>query len=234
MNKQAGAILMPDSDKAVRLLLADDDAVLRDSLREQLEIEDEYCVEEASDGRAAIETCKKQEFDLVILDLGLADADGREVFRHLRASGYTAPIILLTNLEATTDSSLDAYSCVIKPFKYSGLRRMIHDLLAARSRESSFAIGPWLLHPSARTLTQPGAPTIRLTDKEVAILLYLSHVGDVVTSRDVLLHEVWGYNPDVTTHTVETHVYRLRQKIEPDPSRARILLTETGGYRLAI
>ena len=73
---------------------------------------------------------------------------------------------------------------------------------------------------------------VRLTEKETAILKYLYRAGAKVVGRDVLLAEVWGYNSGVTTHTLETHIYRLRQKIEKDPSNAEILVTETGGYRL--
>ena len=74
---------------------------------------------------------------------------------------------------------------------------------------------------------------IRLTEKETNILKYLYRAGAKAVSREELLAEVWGYNAGVTTHTLETHVYRLRQKIEPDPGNARLLLTEAGGYRLA-
>ena len=73
---------------------------------------------------------------------------------------------------------------------------------------------------------------VRLTEKEAAIIKYLYRAGDKVISRDTLLEEVWGYNSGVTTHTLETHVYRLRQKIERDPSKAEILVTESGGYKL--
>jgi DNA-binding response OmpR family regulator len=73
---------------------------------------------------------------------------------------------------------------------------------------------------------------VRLTEKEAAILKYLYRAGPEVVGREVLLHEVWGYSEGITTHTLETHVYRLRQKIERDPSQAEILLTEAGGYRL--
>ena len=76
-----------------------------------------------------------------------------------------------------------------------------------------------------------GAKRVRLTEKETNILKYLQRAGGTV-SREVLLHEVWGYNPAVSTHTLETHIYRLRQKIEKDPSHAQLLLTESGGYRL--
>ena len=75
---------------------------------------------------------------------------------------------------------------------------------------------------------------IRLTEKETNILKFLYRANDSVVARDTLLHEVWGYNAGVTTHTLETHIYRLRQKIEPNPSEARLLVTESGGYRLVI
>jgi DNA-binding response OmpR family regulator len=73
---------------------------------------------------------------------------------------------------------------------------------------------------------------VRLTEKETSILKYLCRIGNKVVPRDVLLSEVWGYNAGVTTHTLETHIYRLRQKIEADPSNAVLLVTEPGGYRL--
>ena len=73
---------------------------------------------------------------------------------------------------------------------------------------------------------------VRLTEKETSILKYLYRAGNKVVTRDILLNEVWGYNAGVTTHTLETHIYRLRQKIETEPSDAKILITEPGGYRL--
>jgi DNA-binding response OmpR family regulator len=82
-------------------------------------------------------------------------------------------------------------------------------------------------------LLEPSGGKIRLTEKETAILKYLYRAGDRIVTRDVLLSEVWGYNSGVTTHTLETHIYRLRQKIERDPSHAELLITEAGGYKLA-
>jgi DNA-binding response OmpR family regulator len=103
-----------------------------------------------------------------------------------------------------------------------------------RSDDAIFTIGPYTFQPSAKLLVDNETnKKVRLTDKETAILKYLYRSGDRVVGRDVLLDEVWGYNAGVTTHTLETHVYRLRQKIERDPSNARILLTEPGGYRLS-
>jgi DNA-binding response OmpR family regulator len=97
-----------------------------------------------------------------------------------------------------------------------------------------FTIGPYTFQPANKLLldNENNDKKVRLTDKEAAILKYLFRKSDRVVGRDVLLDEVWGYNAGVTTHTLETHVYRLRQKIERDPSNARILVTEAGGYRL--
>ena len=97
----------------------------------------------------------------------------------------------------------------------------------------TFAIGPYTFQPAMKMLIDENEKKIRLTEKETNILKYLYRAESGVVARDTLLHEVWGYNAGVTTHTLETHIYRLRQKIEPDPSNARILVTESGGYRLA-
>ena len=101
------------------------------------------------------------------------------------------------------------------------------------SEDAVFTIGPYLFRPSVRLLLQPARNRkIRLTDKETSILKFLYRAGGKTVPRQVLLNEVWGYSSAVTTHTLETHIYRLRQKAEPDPSQPRLLLTESGGYRL--
>lgn len=92
-------------------------------------------------------------------------------------------------------------------------------------------IGPWHFDPAARLLEDAAGRRVRLTDKETAILAHLRQAGGVV-GRDALLAEVWGYSSAVTTHTLETHIYRLRRKIEADPAHAALLVTEGGGYRL--
>ena len=101
------------------------------------------------------------------------------------------------------------------------------------SEDAVFNIGPYSFRPGAKLLVDAGGrKKVRLTEKETAILKYLYRAGHRIIGRDILLNEVWGYNSGVTTHTLETHVYRLRQKIERDPGRAEILVTEPGGYRL--
>jgi DNA-binding response OmpR family regulator len=123
---------------------------------------------------------------------------------------------------------------VTKPFKFNVLLARIRAHLRnhAQSEDAVFKIGQYTFRPSAKLLSGPSNTKVRLTEKETSILKFLYRAGDKVVGRDVLLHEVWGYNPAVTTHTLETHIYRLRQKIEKDPSQAELLITETGGYKL--
>ena len=177
--------------------------------------------------------------DLILLDLDLPDMDGREACRLLRSGGVTTPIIMLTAQSSDSDTVLGlesgANDYVTKPFRFAVLLARIRAHLRSheQSEDAVFAIGPYEFRPAAKVLLDPKGRKIRLTEKETNILKYLYRAGEKPVSREELLAEVWGYNAGVTTHTLETHVYRLRQKIEPDPSNARLLLTEAGGYRLA-
>ena len=165
--------------------------------------------------------------------------DGREVCRLMRRGGVRAPILMLTGADTEADTILGldsgANDYITKPFKLGVLLARIRSQLRqhARSEDAVFTIGPYTFRPATKSLVddETGAK-VRLTEKESAILKFLIHAGERVTSRDVLLNEVWGYNSGVTTHTLESHVYRLRQKIERDPSNAELLVTEAGGYRL--
>jgi DNA-binding response OmpR family regulator len=166
--------------------------------------------------------------------------DGREVCRLMRRGGVKSPIIMLTGADTDADTILGldagANDYITKPFRLGVLlaRLRAHIRQHERSDDAVFNIGPYSFQPGAKLLLETETnKKVRLTDKEAAILKYLYRTGGKVIGRDVLLDEVWGYNAGVTTHTLETHVYRLRQKIEEDPSNARILLTEPGGYRLA-
>ncbi len=222
------------------LLLVDDDDALRESLRDQLQLHEEFNIQEASSGAEALELAKGSNHELMILDVGLPDMDGRDVCRLMRRAGVNAPIIMLTGADTEADTILGldsgANDYVTKPFKLGVLLARIRAQLRQheRSEDAIFTIGPYSFRPAAKIMIDPenGDRKIRLTEKETAILKYLFRVAENVIGRDVLLNEVWGYNSGVTTHTLETHVYRLRQKIERDPSNAEILVTEPGGYRL--
>jgi len=224
---------------AKKILLVDDEEPLRASLAEQLELHDEFMTAQCGDGAEAVEQAKSQHYDLILLDVGLGDLDGREVCKMMRKGGVKCPIIMLTAADSDADTILGlesgANDYVTKPFKFAVLLARIRSHLRQheQSEDAVFAIGPYTFRPSAKILlNNDNQQKVRLTEKETSILKYLYRAGDKVVSRDILLNEVWGYNAGVTTHTLETHIYRLRQKIEADPSNAEILVTEPGGYKL--
>ena len=223
-----------------RILLVDDDDDLREALGEQLVTTEDFDVFEAATGANALEKIKGGHFDLVILDVGLPDTDGRELCRLMRKQGVRCPVVMLTGQDSDADTILGldagANDYVTKPFRFPVLLARIRAQLRIheQSEDAVFHVGPYTFKPAQKVLIDESDRKIRLTEKETNILKFLYRSPDGVVPRDVLLHEVWGYNAGVTTHTLETHIYRLRQKIEPDPSRARLLVTESGGYRLAV
>jgi DNA-binding response OmpR family regulator len=220
------------------ILLVDDDDDLREALAEQLVMTEDFEVFEADCGTAAMSRIKEQLYDLIILDVGLPDTDGRELCRLMRKQGVKAPVLMLTGHDSDADTILGldagANDYVTKPFKFPVLLARIRAQLRQheQSEDAVFNLGPYTFKPSMKLLVTEDDKKIRLTEKETNILKFLYRSTDGVVARDTLLHEVWGYNAGVTTHTLETHIYRLRQKIEPDPSNARLLVTESGGYRL--
>ena len=222
-----------------RLLLVDDDAAFVETLAGQLQRDEGFAVATAATGRGALDALKEGYADVILLDVGLPDMDGREVCRLIRRAGIKTPVIMLTGADTDADAiqglESGASDYVTKPFKLGVLLARIraHIRQHELSDDAVFAVGPYTFQPSARMLVhKDSGKKVRLTDKEAAILKYLYRVGARPVPRDVLLGEVWGYNAGVTTHTLETHVYRLRQKIEADPGKAELLVTEPGGYRL--
>lgn len=224
---------------ARKVLLVEDDEALRESLSEQLDRHGEFRTTAAASGGGALEDTRSEHYELVLLDIGLPDMDGREVCRMMRHVGVKCPIIMLTGADSDADTILGlesgANDYITKPFKIGVLVARMRAQIRQheQSEDAVFNIGPYVFRPGAKLLTEEErGHKVRLTEKETSVLRYLYRAGPQAVSRDTLLSEVWGYNAAVTTHTLETHIYRLRQKIEPDPSRARILITEPGGYRL--
>jgi DNA-binding response OmpR family regulator len=196
-------------------------------------------VVEADGATTALETAQKDSFDVVILDVGLPDMDGRDVCRLMRKQGVKCPIIMLTGADTDADTILGldagANDYITKPFRLGVLlaRLRAHLRQHEQSEDAVFTVGPYSFQPAAKMLVESETDKkVRLTDKETNIIKFLYRANGKVVGRDTLLDEVWGYNAGVTTHTLETHVYRLRQKIEKDPSNAQILVTEPGGYKL--
>ena len=226
---------MPNTRK---ILIVDDDPELRDALTEQLSLYEEYEAVAAENGSKGVQAAKAEHIDLVIMDVGLPDIDGREAVRILRRNGFKAPIIMLTGHDTDSDTILGlesgANDYVTKPFRFPVLLARIRTLLRQyeTSEDAVFTIGPYSFRPSSKLLLNPKGSKVRLTEKESSILRYLYRAGRQPVSRETLLREVWAYNSGVTTHTLETHIYRLRQKIEKDAAAPAILVTVGGGYKL--
>ncbi|HCH99244.1 MAG TPA: DNA-binding response regulator, partial [Alphaproteobacteria bacterium] len=215
-----------------RILLVDDDPALRETLAEQLGFQEEYTVGQAENGAEAVKAIDADHFDAIVLDVGLPDMDGRDLCKLMRRRGVKAPIIMLTGQDSDADAILGldagANDYITKPFRFNVFMARIRAQLRTheQSDDAVFNVGPYAFLPAAKMLTNSETDRkIRLTEKETAILKFLYRAGGKVVSRDTLLDEVWGYNAGVNTHTLETHVYRLRQKIEPDPQQNVILIT---------
>ena len=221
-----------------KILIVDDDTELRQALAEQLALHEEFSPEQAETALKGIAQTRSAQPDLVIMDVGLPDLDGREAVKILRKDGFKNPIILLTGQASDSDTVLGlesgANDYVNKPFRFAVLLARIRAHLRQHeaSDDAILQVGNYTFRPSSKHLVNPKGGKLRLTEKETAILRFLYRAGQQVVTRDVLLREVWGYNANVTTHTLETHIYRLRQKIEADPANATLLLTEAGGYKL--
>lgn len=221
-----------------RILVVDDDDLLRESLVEQLSLYEEFELLDEPTATKGVQRARAEPTDLLIMDVTLPDMDGREAVKLLRKGGFKAPIIMLTGHDSESDTILGleagANDYVTKPFRFAVLLARIRAQLRQfeQSEDATFSIGRYTFRPSAKLLLDERGQKIRLTEKETSILKFLYRAGERVVGRDVLLHEVWGYNSGVTTHTLETHIYRLRQKIEREPSIAELLVTEAGGYKL--
>ena len=220
------------------ILIVDDDEDLRDALVEQLALYEEFNVATEASATKGIATARAEQIDLLLMDVGLPDMDGREAVKILRKGGFKAPIIMLTGHDTDSDTILGlesgANDYVAKPFRFAVLLARLRAQLRTheQSEDAVFNIGHYVFRPSQKLLTTEDGSKVRLTEKETAIMKYLYRAEQKVIGRDELLEQVWGYNSGVTTHTLETHIYRLRQKIERDPSNAELLVTEAGGYKL--
>jgi len=221
-----------------KILVVDDDDDLRQSLQEQLAAVDEFKVLTAESAAKGFDLIKNDPPDLVVLDVGLPDMDGREMCKRLRKHGFKKPILMLTGNSSDADQILSfdsgANDYVTKPFKFAVLLARIRVQMRQHehSEDAVLAIGPYSFKPAAKTLLTEKGTKIHLTEMEVLMLKHLYGARGRAVTREEMLKEVWGYNSGVTSHTLGTHVYRLRQKIEKDASHPELLLTEDGGYKL--
>ena len=223
---------------STKILLINNDKDLGEALAFQLTLDKKYEIVETSGETSAFSQINNNFCDLVIVNSQSSALNGYNLIKSLRLAGFKKPIIMLikqnSNLDIADDQNRKADEYINKPFRYPVLLKSIETQLHKfkKSENTKYSIGNYIFKPKSKILESNKKRSIRLTEKENNILKFLyKHIGNIV-SRETLLHEVWGYNSKVTTHTLETHIYRLRQKIEDDPSEACLLITETGGYKL--
>jgi DNA-binding response OmpR family regulator len=222
-----------------KILIIDDDKDLRDSLKENLSLHDRFEVMTAETGVEGIELVKSGRYELVLFDVALPDMDGRDAVRYLRSSGLRTPIIMLTG-KGLSDSDeilgLDAGAndYITKPFKFPILLARIRAQIRQREQGPTevFPIGPYSFRPASKLLVDERGRKIRLTEKEILILRHLYWAGNRTVPREMLLRGVWGDDVPLDGHMLETHIYRLRQKVEKNPARAEFLVTDGSGYKL--
>jgi len=232
-----------DSTEQARRVLLIGQALAYDDDGLQQIIDGPYFTFELTDSAAtglAKATSKARQFDAILIATDLPDGDGADLCSRLRERCVTTPVILLSqdSSEDEVVRGLDAGAndYVSAPFRRNEMVARLHAHIRAYevSEDAVLKIGPFHFRPAGRLLhnTQSGE-RVRLTEKEASVLKYLYRATSPVT-RHTLLHEVWGYNARTTTHTVETHIYRLRRKLEPNPNRISLLVNTDGGYRLCM
>ena len=223
---------------STKILLINNDKDLGEALAFQLTLDKKYEIVETSGETSAFSQINNNFCDLVIVNSQSSALKGYNLTKSLRLAGYKKPIIMLinqnSNLDIPDNQNHKADEYIIKPFRYMELLKSIETHLNRfkKSENTQYSIGNYTFKPNSKILESNKNKSIRLTEKENNILKFLyKNLGNTV-NRETLLHEVWGYNSKVTTHTLETHIYRLRQKIEDNPSNACFLITEPGGYKL--
>jgi DNA-binding response OmpR family regulator len=221
------------------VLIVEDDEALRETLADHLLDEHGFATLVAGTLGEAQAIIGDRDVDVVLLDVRMPDGDGRDFCTKLRRQGYNMPIIMLTGSDAEADVvrglESGANDYVAKPFRSKELVARLRAQLRAfdETEDAAFAIGPYKFRPSAKQLEDMERKhRIKLTDKEAAILKHLYRSQARAIDRQSLLREIWGYNSAMTSHTLETHIYRLRQKMEPDPTKPIMVITESGAYRL--
>jgi two-component system alkaline phosphatase synthesis response regulator PhoP len=213
-----------------RILIVEDDPAMSVALRDGFEFE-KYRVEMAGDGEEGLRLANRGDHDLIVLDVMLPRKSGLDVCKELRQNGSRTPVIMLTargqEIDKIVGLKLGADDYVTKPFSFMELLARVEAVLRRVHRTTAgdeFAFGDVKLDFRTYQASKSGG-AIELTPREFRILRYFIDHSEQVVSREALLNHVWGYDSSAFTRTVDTHMARLRQKVESTPSEPRHLLT---------
>ena len=213
--------------ETVRVLLLDGDSLLRPALADQLRRLG-FAVEEAATVGAAREAASRA--DVLLVGTGPTGASEQEA-----RPGWPVPVLALVDATAGEEAGAmrpAGAEILPRPFRLGDLSARL-TALAQGGPPREWRIGAWRLHPSSRTAEDAEGQRVRLTETEVSLLAYFCRAGGRVVPRGELLARVLGYAGDTQTHTLETHVYRLRRKLRAAPGQPPLLVKESEGYRLA-
>ena len=221
-----------------RILFFEPDETLSGALMEQLVIKKKFEVIKVTNLDSITYEVKRSPFDLLIIGLGRGSFSLSLVKKFILEMQITNKILLMGDFNVKKGISLrggaDKYHYIEKPFKIQQFMRKI-DLILAKisgSIDITHTIGPFVFYPEKKVIILNNQTKIELTEKESGILKCLLSTAKEIVDRETILKQVWDYNPSVTTHTLETHIYRLRQKLEIDQSIPRLIISKGGGFKL--
>lgn len=222
-----------------RLLIIEKNEELLNILSDQIQLTGEFEIYTSPTAINADEIIKSQNIEIILFSHTGSLEETAQICKKWREKNMNMPVFIITNIQDDSEAirllDAGANDYLSKPFRMTLLvaRLRAHLRQYDRSSDAILSIGPyWFRQDSATLIHKDSKEEIRLTDKEAHILRHLYHAAPHVVGREKLLDEVWGYTGNISTHTLETHIYRLRQKIELTPHNASILVTENRGYRL--
>ena len=221
-----------------KILLFEPDGLLKNTLLDQVSLNKDFEINEASDLKAIQYQLNKSSFDLIIMGTDKKAYSLSSIGKFIKEVEIINIILFMIEARTSETSSFiestEKHYFIEKPFRINHLNKKIATILAkiSNSHEVTYKIGPFIFLPLKKILMLGEKIKVELTEKEVAILKCLISSSGEAVDKDTLLKQVWNYSPNVTTHTLETHIYRLRQKLEIDSSIPRLIISKDGGFTI--
>lgn len=238
--RQQGNSDRDGSKRPTKVLMLVSDVDLLTQLERLNSLQDEFIVEQTEDAQRALALAIDGGFDLILIDVKFAEIGGHLMCRLLRSKGITFPLIMLSSSDSEADIILGfesgANDFVTGPLNINTFiaRLRAHAQQSEKNETADFKFGPYIFHFADNSLVDSRLEKrIHLTAKEAAILRQLCRNKGRLVRRDELLRKVWNWNPTSYTHTVESHIYRLRKKLEPDPHRPVLIRSSSAGYQVS-